>query len=98
MLNKEINGLLGLANISKNIITGEKVIETIRNQRAKLIIIAEDASDNTKKKYQDKCSYYNIPYMSIGTVDELSHAIGKNNRVVLAIMDANFAKKILEKG
>lgn len=98
MLDKQVGNLLGLANISRNIVTGEKVINVIRNNTAKLIIIAEDASDNTKKKYTDKCKSYEVPYVIMGTSDELSHAIHKDNRVCIAIMDANFANKIVQKG
>ena len=47
----------------------------------------------TKKKYIDKCTYYHIDYCVMGQSEELSQAIGKNNRVALGILDKGFANK-----
>ncbi len=41
---------LGLAARARKIITGETLITKIRNNEVEFVIIASDASDNTKKK------------------------------------------------
>lgn len=55
--------LLGLANRARKVVSGEDlVIKEIRNARAKLVLLTEDASSNTAKKVTDKCNYYKVPY------------------------------------
>jgi ribosomal protein L7Ae-like RNA K-turn-binding protein len=70
------------------------VLEAVRHNKAKLVIISEDASDNTKKMFSDKCSYYNVPVEFFGDKEELGHAIGKEVRTSLAITDDGFAQSI----
>lgn len=90
--------LLGLANRARKCLTGEDtILNAIRNQRVYLVIVASDASPNTKKLYSDKCTYYNVPYLEVGTVDQLSQAIGRFNRVAIGISDQGFAKGLFSK-
>lgn len=70
------------------------VIEAVRHKKAELVIISEDASDNTKKKFSDKCSYYNVPMIFFGNKEDLGHAIGKDVRTSLAVLDEGFAKTL----
>ena len=62
--------------------------------RAALVIVAEDSSDNTKKKFQDMCEFYKVPIYFYGDKDTLGHAMGKEFRASLAILDEGFAKGI----
>ena len=62
--------------------------------RATLVIVAEDSSDNTKKKFQDMCEFYKVPIYFYGDKDTLGHAMGKEFRASLAILDEGFAKGI----
>ena len=48
-MNNYLN-ILGLAARARKIITGETLITKIRNNEVEFVIIASDASDNTKKK------------------------------------------------
>jgi ribosomal protein L7Ae-like RNA K-turn-binding protein len=58
--------LLGLANRARKIISGEELaVKEIRSGRAKLILLAADASQNTTKKITDKCNFYNIPMKTV---------------------------------
>ena len=87
--------LLGLAARARKVISGEElVIREIRSGKAKLVLLASDASANTKKKIQDKCTYYNVEFHVFGDRYDLGHATGKEARVSLAINDAGFAKKM----
>ena len=88
---------LGLASRARKIVTGEPLINKIRSNEVHFVIIATDASDNTKKKLTDKCTSYNVDYIITSNIDELSKAVGKNNRVALGIQDAGFAKNLKEK-
>ncbi|KAB2337551.1 YlxQ family RNA-binding protein [Cytobacillus depressus] len=87
--------LLGLANRARKITSGEELtIKEIRNGKAKLILLSADASVNTTKKVTDKCKSYQIPYKLVESREILGQAIGKDARVVVAVLDDGFAKKL----
>lgn len=87
--------LLGLANRAGKIVTGEEqVLKEIRNKKAKLVILAGDASTNTVKKFQDKCQSYDVPLKTVADRNTLGHSIGKLERVVIAVLDGGFADKL----
>ncbi|WP_019242267.1 MULTISPECIES: YlxQ family RNA-binding protein [Bacillus] len=89
------SSLLGLANRARKVISGEElVVKEVRNGKAKLVLLSKDASSNTEKKITDKCSYYNVPLARVESREQLGHAIGKDHRVVLAVLDEGFAEKL----
>ena len=69
-------------------------LEAVRNKTAQLVIVSEDASDNTRKEFSDKCSYYKIPMVFFGNKNDLGHAIGKDVRTSLAITDKGLAQAL----
>lgn len=86
---------LGLAMKSGSIVSGELGTEkAIKSYKAELVIISNDASDNTKKKFLNMCDFYKTPIITYGTKDELGHAIGKELRSSLAILNQGFAESI----
>ena len=53
MKKNKIFSLLGLATRSRNVVSGEFMTEkAVKSYSAELVIVGEDASDNTKKKFQ----------------------------------------------
>ena len=51
-------GLIGLATKAGKTAGGEFLTEReVKSGRAALVIVAEDASENTKKKFQNMCEY-----------------------------------------
>jgi ribosomal protein L7Ae-like RNA K-turn-binding protein len=96
MHNNQWISLLGLANRARKIISGEELsVKEIRSGKAKLILLSADASANTAKKITDKCKSYGVPLKFIENREVLGNAIGKEARVVVAILDQGFAKKLL---
>ncbi|HKL47241.1 MAG TPA: YlxQ-related RNA-binding protein [Candidatus Izemoplasmatales bacterium] len=96
MPNQKILSLLGLCQRANRLLSGEEMsLDSIKKQRAKLVLLAKDASNNTQKRIRDKSSFYNVPVIDSFTSEQLSKAIGKNNRKVMVIMDTGFAKKII---
>ncbi|OCA85435.1 50S ribosomal protein L7 [Bacillus sp. FJAT-27225] len=88
--------LLGLANRARKVISGEELsIKEIRSGKAKLVLLSADASSNTAKKVTDKCSSYSVPYKIVDSREELGSAIGKEARVVVAVLDDGFATKLM---
>ena len=61
---------------------------------AGLVIVAEDASANTRKMFTDKCSFYEIPIYIYGTKADLGRAIGRAERASLAVCDAGLAQAV----
>jgi len=93
----KILSLLGLAAKSRNVVSGEFATEkAVKEGKAKLVIVAEDASDNTKKLFTNKCTYYHVPIYLYGIKNELGHAMGKEVRSSLAVTDSGFAKTLME--
>ncbi len=91
----KVFGTLGLAMKSGNVASGEFLTEkAIRDGKAKLVFVAEDASENTKKKFRNSCYYYHVPIAIFGSKDELGNAIGKEFRASLAILNQGFAASI----
>lgn len=97
MLKSDVLSLLGLASRARKISSGDVLIKDIRKKRVYFLLIASDASENTKKRLNDKCQFYHIDCMIEGSVDEISKAIGKDNRVAVGILDKGFADKIKSK-
>ena len=97
MSDKEVYSLLGLCARARKLSYGSQLIEDIRKKKVFYVIICEDASDNTKKKLTDKCHFYQIDYIISLVSDDLSLAIGKDNRVAVGIMEKGFADKIKSK-
>jgi ribosomal protein L7Ae-like RNA K-turn-binding protein len=88
--------LLGLANRARRIISGEELtVKQIRSGNAKLVLLSADASRNTSKKITDKCNTYEVPVKMVENRFLLGQAIGKEARVVVAVLDDGFAKKLV---
>lgn len=101
MINK-VNGLLGLSAKSGNILAGtDLVLDEMFKKRVKLVILASDASEKTKKNMKYYCDKANVEIVIYGTIEENSKAIGKKNKAVLAIKDRSLAdaiKKVIHGG
>jgi len=95
--NGKIYTFLGLAQRAGKIVSGDdSTLLELKKNKVDLVIIASDASDNTKKTFIDKSTYRNIEYTIFSTKAELGHSIGKSPRAVIGIKDKNFASKIKE--
>lgn len=91
---QQLLNLIGLARRAGKLISGEElVIKSIQRSEARLVFIANDASDNLIKKITDKSNYYEIVSSQLFSEDEISQAIGQNRKVV-AIIDGGFSKKM----
>jgi len=96
MMNKDqVLNLLGLCQKAQKLVSGESFsLEKIKGKAAKLVFLASDAGVNTNKRVRDKSLFYNVEVIDSFTTEELSRAIGKNNRKVIAITDKRFAEQM----
>lgn len=93
-----IYGSISLAMKAGKLASGEdNVLNDLKSGLSTLVILAEDASDNTKKRFTDKASYRGVPVRFYGTKEMLGRTIGKEERSSLSVRDAGFAKAIIEK-
>ena len=91
----KVLSMIGLATKAGKTVSGEFMTEReIKSGRAVLVVVAGDSSDNTKKKFRDMCEFYKVPIYFYGDKDTLGHAMGKEFRASLAILDEGFAAGI----
>ena len=94
---QQVLSLLGLCARQGAAKSGEfSADKAIKEGKAKLVIVSADASDNTKKGFQDACAYYKVPIRIFSDRDSLGHAIGFEYRVSVAITNEGLAGKIAE--
>jgi ribosomal protein L7Ae-like RNA K-turn-binding protein len=92
---KKVFNLIGLATKSRNVVSGEFSTEkAVKEHKAALVIVAEDASDNTRKMFTNMCTYRKVPIYFFGEKIELGHAMGKEFRASLAVLDKGLADAI----
>lgn len=96
MRQNKVLSLLGIAMRGRNLVSGEyQTLEAIRKGSAMLVIIAEDASDNTQKLFEDKSAFYKVPAVRFGTKESLGRAIGKEQRSSIGVCNAGLADAII---
>lgn len=83
--------MLGLAQKAGKVISGDYAItKAARAGSVHIVLIAADASDNTRKSYRDMADYYKVVWMEMLSKEQLGASIGKAQRAALAITDAGF--------
>ena len=90
-------GMIGLATKAGKTATGNEACDlAVKSAKAKLVIIAQDASENTKKPVIRSCENNNVAIKEFSTKESLGKFTGKPVRAVVAITDSGFANRIIE--
>ncbi|MCI8298832.1 MAG: 50S ribosomal protein L7ae [Lachnospiraceae bacterium] len=98
MQNDRILSMLGLAAKAGKVASGEFSTEkAVKSGKAFLVIVSQEASENTKKMFRNMCSYYKVPIYLYAPKEALGNAIGKRFRASLAVLDQGFARSLEEK-
>jgi ribosomal protein L7Ae-like RNA K-turn-binding protein len=96
-INKRILGMLGLSSKAGKIVCGtDATIGEIERHKVTLIIVAEDASEKTKKNIKFICEKNNVKIIEFGKIDEISKVIGKNNKAIIGIKSKSLSDGILK--
>ena len=96
-MNNKVLNTLGICACAKKISYGETLLKDIKNKKVYLVIVANDASENSKKRLIDKCVFYKCEYKFILNKESISKAIGRLDLVsAVGIKDFNLVKKIKE--
>lgn len=91
--------LLGIALRGGNLVMGEEPVEAVARARdARLLLLASDAADNTRRRvahFADagQCIWVRIPF----TREELGRALGRSSVAVAAITDVGLAAALAHK-
>lgn len=89
--------LLGFAQKAGKIVSGETgSVASIKNKKAFLVIISEDASDNTKNHIKSLCQTNGIECLERGSKIDIGISIGKSPRSVIGVLEKRFSDAIRE--
>ena len=92
-----LTNLLSMAQRANRIVSGAFATEkALKEHKAVLLVIASDASEDSKAKYLASASKYKIPCVEILDRDTLGTCLGKEYRAVAALLDKGFAAKLQE--
>lgn len=91
-------GMIGLSRRAGKVSVGaDRCTNSIKNGNAKLVLLADDASKNTKKEIKNSCVYYNIRCIEYSDKLTLGNSVGIGECGTLSVNDDNFAKAILDR-
>lgn len=84
---------LGLCRRAGKAACGTEAVRTAARQgKAKLVLLAGDASDNTDKRINNLCAYYQVPLARLSqSCIRLGEMVGMGGTAALAICDDSFA-------
>ena len=90
--------LLGMAKRAGAVASGVEGVRSLcRSGKARLVLSAEDSSENSAKRIADCCAFYGVRHMSLScSMAELGHAIGTNEVAAAAVGDAGLARASLK--
>ena len=94
----KILSMIGMATKAGKTVSGEFATEkAVKTGKAFLVIVSEEASDNTQKMFRYMCTFFEVPMYTYGTKDDLGHSMGKQFRASLAVTEEGFAKSIVKR-
>lgn len=89
---------LGLAARAGKIVYGTQAVDqAIKRRKAKLVILDNGASHNTKKEIMDACAYYHVNRILLEESGELEASFHRPNIKVIGIVCPKFAQSALDK-
>ena len=92
----KIETYLGFAARARKLYTGYNTCEMMMERRKiKLLVLAGDLSEGSRDKMQGLAGQHKVESVIYGTIDELSHATGTENKGIFGVGDENLAKAIL---
>ncbi|WP_234121214.1 ribosomal L7Ae/L30e/S12e/Gadd45 family protein [Clostridium hydrogenum] len=97
-MNNKFLQFLGITKKSGNLLEGyNKCEEALKYGKAKLIILSEDVSQNTKDKFENYSLRFNVPIINNGFLsEELGKILGRKEIKVLCIIDYKMSTKLIE--
>ena len=77
---------MGLCKAAGGVTSGfDSVLGEVRCGKSKLVMIASDASERTRKQIKDKCEFHGVKCVERGfSSGEMGHAIGRDSTVAVS--------------
>lgn len=89
--------LLGFAQKAGKLVSGDTAAqEAILRGKARLIIVAEDASKSMRDNFGHLGGRQGVKVIFYGKKEEIGHYIGKPPRAVVVVTETGFARSIQE--
>lgn len=85
---------LSLLLPSRILLFGQSALEEKNSKKIKLILLLEEASENTKKKVVNFATYYKVPLYVIKE-KTIASFLGGRSINVISVKDINASKKII---
>ena len=96
--NPSVTGLLGLAVRAGQVKGGaEAVKKSIHGGKSRLVILAADASEGTKRSFRRLAGTRGVPVLECHTSLELGACLNRAPKAVISISDRHFASGMLKK-
>ena len=92
---RKLLSYMGFAAKARKIVNGYNTcVFTMAKRKVRLLIVAEDLAENSKKKMISAANKFNVEYRVFGDSDEMSRMTGTAGKGIFGIIDDNFAKVI----
>ncbi len=87
---------LGFAAKSKTAKAGEQAaLAHLKKNSVHLLVIAQNAQPKSIKRWEERAKQFNVPYIIMGSQEELGRAIGSSYKTIIALTDEKLAQAIL---
>lgn len=91
----KIDSLIGLARRAGYLAVGTTATEVaVKKGRAYLVVLSVDLAFNSRDAMEHLCRRHGVPWIDYGNRSQLGHAIGRDERAVLAVTSKEFAEAI----
>lgn len=95
-MRSKVESYMGFAAKARKLATGYNTcLFMMEKKKLRLLILAEDLSENSKEKMINVAKQYKLPYREYGKIENLSHMTGTEGKGIFGLTDDNFAKVIL---
>lgn len=95
-MRSKVESYMGFAAKARKLATGYNTcLFMMEKKKLRLLILAEDLSENSKEKMINAAKQYKLPYRVYGKIEDLSHMTGTEGKGIFGLIDDNFGKVIL---
>ncbi len=95
----KFHSLLGFAQKAGKLVSGEEAVEgAVKKGSCFLVVLAQDSSDNTKRKFGNMAKHRGVFLLVAEEKETLGRIIGKPRRAVIGVLDKGFAAQIQAQG
>ena len=93
---KKALAYIGFARKSRQLVSGEFAVENaVKQNKAVVVVLASDASDNTKKKFRNMTENRGIPLFFVADKARLGRALGTEIRASLAVTGRELGEAVI---